>query len=322
MIIGKKYRLDSNWNNRKIRNQNTITKMHSTIDSMTTSSTSVFVNYFPSTADQLTLDSFSTPRPNSSLATSFFINITSATTSSVASQFPPLSPSAFSMLRYNLRYSLTWTIVLIVAYFIVFLFGLFGNISVLWIVYKLKRETKNRFSGFVVTTTGLVANNNTITVAQPNSQSSICIHSASAPDTASADTAVLGANSNYSMKTIINGHQQLSGGNNNNNSRDRHQQQWVGSSISSMNYMQVKQKDNKDRIHHSSYSHPLSSSSVPLITVNRLNHIFYRFVCNLALADLLVVLFCLIPTLLGNIYIRKYLLPWTDYQLLISLMCI
>ncbi len=35
------------------------------------------------------------------------------------------------------------------------------------------------------------------------------------------------------------------------------------------------------------------------------NKIFYRFVGNLALADLLVVLFCLPPTLVGNIYGRK-----------------
>nr|XP_046918057.1 uncharacterized protein LOC124498358 [Dermatophagoides farinae] len=53
--------------------------------------------------------------------------------------------------------------------------------------------------------------------------------------------------------------------------------------------------------HHTVYY----TTSVPLITINRSNQVFYRFVCNLALADLLVVLFCLIPTLIGNIY-----LPW------------
>jgi hypothetical protein len=35
------------------------------------------------------------------------------------------------------------------------------------------------------------------------------------------------------------------------------------------------------------------------------NKIFYRFVANLALADLLVVSFCLLPTLIGNIFGRK-----------------
>ncbi|UXI21017.1 low-density lipoprotein receptor, partial [Sarcoptes scabiei] len=47
------------------------------------------------------------------------------------------------------------------------------------------------------------------------------------------------------------------------------------------------------------------TTSVPSITINRSNQVFYHLVCNLALADLLVVQFCLIPTLIGNIY-----LPW------------
>lgn len=35
------------------------------------------------------------------------------------------------------------------------------------------------------------------------------------------------------------------------------------------------------------------------------NKVFYGFVGNLALADLLVIIFCLPPTLLGNIFGRK-----------------
>lgn len=38
------------------------------------------------------------------------------------------------------------------------------------------------------------------------------------------------------------------------------------------------------------------------------NNVFNYFICNLALADLLVILFCLLPNLLGNILTSKFLL--------------
>lgn len=84
----------------------------------------------------------------------------------------------------SLRHSITWTIAYLIAYLIVFMIGLIGNLSVLWIIYGLKKQ-KN-----------------------------------------------------------------------------------TSGSVSS-------------------------------------NKVFYRFVGNLALADLLVVLFCLPPTLIGNIFGRK-----------------
>jgi hypothetical protein len=83
-----------------------------------------------------------------------------------------------------LRHSITWTIAYLIAYIIVFLIGLIGNLSVLWIIYALRKQKA------------------------------------------------------------------------------------TSSSVSS-------------------------------------NTIFYRFVANLALADLLVVSFCLLPTLIGNIFGRK-----------------
>lgn len=39
---------------------------------------------------------------------------------------------------------------------------------------------------------------------------------------------------------------------------------------------------------------------------NNNNNVFNYFICNLALADLLVILFCLIPNLLGNILTSKF----------------
>jgi len=59
-------------------------------------------------------------------------------------------------------------------------------------------------------------------------------------------------------------------------------------------------------------------TTVPVININRSNVVFYRFVCNLALADLLVVLFCLPPTLIGNIYLRKS--HYSDHHKTISLL--
>lgn len=83
-----------------------------------------------------------------------------------------------------LRHSMMWTFAYLIAYLIVFLIGLIGNLSVLWIIYALRKQ-----------------NNNSVSVSS--------------------------------------------------------------------------------------------------------NKVFYRFVGNLALADLLVVLFCLPPTLIGNIFGRK-----------------
>ena len=126
----------------------------------------------------------------------------------------------------NLRYSLSWTIVLFFAYLIIFLIGLLGNLSVLWIVYMLKGETKRRHS---------------------------CVTSAA--------TNYYGAGP---------------GGGAGHNS------------------------------HNSSYYCQHHYSTVPVISINRSNVVFYRFVCNLALADLLVVLFCLPATFTGNIYLREW----------------
>lgn len=120
----------------------------------------------------------------------------------------------------NLRYSLSWTIVLFIAYLIVFIIGLFGNLSVLWIVCLLKRDARHRRPSCVISTG---------TVYGGNGQSLL-------------NSSCYGGH--YSTKTVIN--------------------------------------------------------------INRSNLVFYRFVCNLALADLLVVLFCLPPTLIGNIYLREY----------------
>lgn len=123
-----------------------------------------------------------------------------------------------NILHCNLRYSLSWTIVLFVAYLVVFVIGLFGNLSVLWIVGLLKRETNRRYS--CIASTGIMHG----PVGQVNSNS---------------------------------------------------------------------------------YSTAYTTKSV-MINISRSNLVFYRFVCNLALADLLVVLFCLPPTLIGNIYFRKF----------------
>jgi len=39
-----------------------------------------------------------------------------------------------------LRHSITWTIAYLIAYLIVFLIGLIGNLSVLWIIYTLRKQ--------------------------------------------------------------------------------------------------------------------------------------------------------------------------------------
>lgn len=39
-----------------------------------------------------------------------------------------------------LRHSITWTIIYMIAYLVVFLIGLVGNLSVLWITYALRKQ--------------------------------------------------------------------------------------------------------------------------------------------------------------------------------------
>lgn len=147
-----------------------------------------------------------------------------------------IDPSCTNILNLcNLRYSLSWTIVLFIAYLVVFFIGLFGNLSVLWIVYMLKGETKRRHSCIVT---------------------SAINYGAAAGTTAQS-----------------NNHTNLNG---------------------------------LCQTNHSGYYCTHHYTNVPVININRSNVVFYRFVCNLALADLLVVLFCLPPTLIGNIYLRKF----------------
>ncbi|XP_054157280.1 neuropeptide SIFamide receptor-like [Oppia nitens] len=45
-----------------------------------------------------------------------------------------------------LRHSITWTIAYLIAYIIVFLIGLIGNLSVLWIIYALRKQTNSSVS--------------------------------------------------------------------------------------------------------------------------------------------------------------------------------
>ena len=45
-----------------------------------------------------------------------------------------------------LRRSITWTIAYLIAYLIVFLIGLIGNLSVLWIIYAIRKQTNNSVS--------------------------------------------------------------------------------------------------------------------------------------------------------------------------------
>uniref|UniRef100_A0A6P6YK54 Neuropeptide SIFamide receptor-like n=1 Tax=Dermatophagoides pteronyssinus TaxID=6956 RepID=A0A6P6YK54_DERPT len=219
-----------------------------------------------------------------------FNELTSSSSASASSASPTtIILSTFSAC--NLRYSLSWTIILIIAYLIVFLFGLFGNISVLWIVWMLKRENKYRQSGIAITTTAFNYNNqnqfNNGDQKNYNGNHSYTKDNSSCTNlnqnihrlNVQTTTTITTANNriNLSPNPSFNSHNNYN--NNNNNS---------GGST--------------PQYHHQTVYY---QSSVPLITINRSNQVFYRFVCNLALADLLVVLFCLIPTLIGNIY-----LPW------------
>ena len=46
----------------------------------------------------------------------------------------------------SLRHSITWTIAYLIAYLIVFLIGLIGNLSVLWIIYGLRKQKNTSVS--------------------------------------------------------------------------------------------------------------------------------------------------------------------------------
>lgn len=57
------------------------------------------------------------------------------------------STEKIQIAEYSLwRYSPLWTIVLCIAYFIIFFLGLVGNLSVLWVIFILRRN--NRHSMF------------------------------------------------------------------------------------------------------------------------------------------------------------------------------
>ncbi|KAF7496100.1 Neuropeptide FF receptor 2 [Sarcoptes scabiei] len=313
--------------------------------------------------------------------------------------------SSSSLLAYyNLRHSFLWTIILILAYLIVFFFGLFGNISVLWIVFMLKRERKYRKSGHHLSnhhhhhyynnqhhqmlinhTGGNAIHHHHHHHHHPN------IHTQSFSSNSNNNSSSYtmnqnGLNTNHSnsvqnnydlsnsisstSSSLIN-HRSLSNSNHNFQQKYYHQiknsnhsNQWSISSSSQqaspqhlkLTYSngssggvansgcsfrncsnQNHSNGSTNSISYSSTPAPVASSvtinatnssppqppppplppattttttttpttSVPSITINRYNQVFYHLVCNLALADLLVVQFCLIPTLIGNIY-----LPW------------
>ncbi|KAH9416212.1 Neuropeptide FF receptor 2 [Dermatophagoides pteronyssinus] len=219
-----------------------------------------------------------------------FNELTSSASASASASSSPTTIILSTFSACNLRYSLSWTIILIIAYLIVFLFGLFGNISVLWIVWMLKRENKCRQSGVAITTTAFNYNNpNQFNNGEQKNYNGNNHHSYTKDNSSCTNlhrlnvqtttTTITTANNriNLSPNPSFNSHNNY---NNNNNSSGGSTPQY----------------------HHQTVYY---QSSVPLITINRSNQVFYRFVCNLALADLLVVLFCLIPTLIGNIY-----LPW------------
>ncbi|KAH9402188.1 Neuropeptide FF receptor 2, partial [Tyrophagus putrescentiae] len=180
-------------------------------------------------------------------------------------------PAACTHLLLNLcylRYSISWTVVLFLTYFIVFFIGLLGNLSVLWIVYMLKGEGKRRHS---------------------------CVTSQ--------------VTINYNYHNHNHNHNQLNGHNGINGT---HVANGNGAAVH-VNGNGNHHFNNHNNNNHSSHSTNSSMycqqqvyySALPAISINRSNIVFYRFVCNLALADLLVVLFCLPSTFIGNIY-----LPW------------
>lgn len=314
--------------------------------------------------------------------------------------------SSSSLLAYyNLRHSFLWTIILILAYLIVFFFGLFGNISVLWIVFMLKRERKYRKSGhhlsnhhhhhyynnqhhqMLINHTGRNAIHHHHHHHHPNIHTQ-SFSSNSNNDSSSYTTNQNGLNTNHSnsvqnnydlsnsisstSSSLIN-HRSLSNSNHNFQQKYYHQiknsnhsNQWSISSSSQqaspqhlkLTYSngssggvansgcsfrncsnQNHSNGSTNSISYSSTPAPVASSvtinatnsspsqpppppplppattttttktpttSVPSITINRSNQVFYHLVCNLALADLLVVQFCLIPTLIGNIYLRMF----------------
>lgn len=45
---------------------------------------------------------------------------------------------------------------------------------------------------------------------------------------------------------------------------------------------------------------------IVVLRLSRMQTVTNYFICNLAFADLLVLLFCLLPNLISNMYIRKY----------------
>ncbi|KAH9527671.1 Neuropeptide FF receptor 2 [Dermatophagoides farinae] len=215
----------------------------------------------------------------------------------------------------NLRYSLSWTIILIIAYLIVFLFGLFGNISVLWIVYMLKRENKCRQSGVAITTAALNSHNNNNYTFNCGSG---CGGGGGGCGEKGNSVFTNENNNNNNPQSPHSIHRFITNNNNrlNNNSlspnpsinhhhHHHHNQNFISNNNvgfgGSSGSTTTTTTTSTPQYHHTVYY----TTSVPLITINRSNQVFYRFVCNLALADLLVVLFCLIPTLIGNIY-----LPW------------